>query len=282
MSPRYLLFALILCALNVFAAEPLRVVTTIKPLQLIAVAVADGGANVDVLLDPQLSPHDYQLKPSDRVKLEHADVVFWVGPGLELFLERALTSLPSHVRRVALQPDGGHDRDAHIWMNPVAAADIAGQMAEVFAGLRPAQAAVFRANAQRVRNQLLEKDHQLTAVFTAIRSRRAYLVSHDAFAGFEQRYGLHHAAALSDGHERPPGPRHLLMLRDLVTQGEIGCVLLEPQYDRKLVETVVGRSTIKQVQVDSLAGKSEVSAAGLMTFYQDIGETLAQCVRGEI
>jgi len=280
--PRRLLllpFILICVQCGLVAADPLRVVATIKPLQMIATAVAGQGATVDSLLDPRLSPHDYQLKPSDRIKLERADIVFWVGPGLELFLQQALRTLPGQVQVTALQPHGNHEQDAHIWMNPVAAAEIAGQMATALAALDPQRAADYRTNAARIQAALTIVDGELQREFGSITRRRGYLVSHDAFARLEQRYGVQHVAALSDGHERPPGPRHLLQLRELVSSGQVGCVLLEPQYDRKLVDTVVQDARIKQVVVDTLAGSDAADVDGLLSFYRGLGKSLAQCVR---
>jgi zinc transport system substrate-binding protein len=273
-----LLFALLHAAVS--AAAPIRVVATIKPLQMIAAAVAGDRGDVDVLLDPRVSPHDYQLKPSDRVRLESADILFQVGPGLELFLQRTLHSLPDRVRVVALQPQGSHDQDAHIWMDPLAAVSIANRMAEELAGLRPEHARVFRVNAERLGHALQVIDSELRGQFTGWSAKpRGYLVSHDAFGGFEQRYGLRHLAALSDGHEQPPGARHLLALRELVAGGAVSCVLLEPQYDPKLVDAVTGGRPIRRIAIDPMARSGAVSAEGVLMFYREIGQALARCVR---
>jgi zinc transport system substrate-binding protein len=273
-----LLFALLHAA--VAAAAPIQVVATIKPLQMIAAAVVGDRGDVHVLLDPRVSPHDYQLKPSDRVRLESADILFQVGPGLELFLQRTLRSLPDRVRVVALQPQGSHDQDAHIWMDPLAAVSIANRMAEELAVLRPEHARVFRTNAGQLGRALHVVDRELQGQFTdRLAQRRGYLVSHDAFGGFEQRYGLRHLATLSDGHERPPGPRHLLALQELVAGGAVGCVLLEPQYDPKLVDTVTGDRPIRRIAIDPMAGGGAVSAEGVLKFYRDMGQALTRCVR---
>ncbi len=87
--PRFLAIAslVVTCAAS---ASPLSIVTTIKPLALIVNDIAGPRANVDVLLPTNASPHDYALKPSDIKKLKTADMVVWVGPELELFLEKVL------------------------------------------------------------------------------------------------------------------------------------------------------------------------------------------------
>jgi zinc transport system substrate-binding protein len=47
------------------AQAEVKVLTSIKPLQLIAAAVQDGVAIPEVLLPPGASPHNYALRPSD-------------------------------------------------------------------------------------------------------------------------------------------------------------------------------------------------------------------------
>lgn len=68
----------------------LTVMTSIKPLQLITQELTQGVTNTDVLLANNTSPHDYALKPSDVRKLKSVDLLIWVGPGLESFLEGSL------------------------------------------------------------------------------------------------------------------------------------------------------------------------------------------------
>ncbi|MFZ3154181.1 zinc ABC transporter substrate-binding protein ZnuA [Pseudomonas sp.] len=68
----------------------LRVLTSIKPLQLIAAAVQDGVGQPDVLLPPGASPHHFALRPSDVRHVREADLLYWIGPDLESFLPRVL------------------------------------------------------------------------------------------------------------------------------------------------------------------------------------------------
>lgn len=260
-------------------AEPLRVLTTIKPLQLIALAVVgdDPAVRVDVLLPADVSPHHYQLKPSDRAKLADADAVFWVGPGLEVFLERALTSAKGPAA-TAFQPNGDHQIDSHIWMAPLAAATIADHMAERLAQLRPAHAALWQRNADALRRRLTALDAEIALMLGGGGLKQGFVVSHDAFGGFEARYGLQHAATLSDGHERPPGPRRLAAIKESVSRGEIRCALLESQYDRKLVQTLFAGTAVRQVTVDTLAGDIVASPQGLEEFYRRIGKAFTACL----
>jgi ABC-type Zn uptake system ZnuABC Zn-binding protein ZnuA len=79
------------------AQAEVKVLTSIKPLQLIATAVQDGVAIPEVLLPPGASPHNYALRPSDVRKVQSVDLLYWIGPDMEGFLPRVLNgrTLPS-------------------------------------------------------------------------------------------------------------------------------------------------------------------------------------------
>lgn len=69
------------------------VVTSIRPLGFIASAIADGVTPTEVLLPDGASPHDFALRPSDIQRLRSADLVLWVGPDMEAFLNKALVPI---------------------------------------------------------------------------------------------------------------------------------------------------------------------------------------------
>ncbi|MBL1375956.1 zinc ABC transporter substrate-binding protein ZnuA [Zobellella iuensis] len=127
--------ALLLLALPLLLssqARALEVLTTIKPLQLIASAITDGVSEPDLLLAPGTSPHDYALRPSDVRRINQADLVVWVGPELEGFLTSLLGDKENSLALLALiepaehkhhddhgqgghhhQPHGNHDHHHH-------------------------------------------------------------------------------------------------------------------------------------------------------------------------
>lgn len=92
--------AFLLIVLPVSAAP--RVVSSIMPVNALVAAVMDGIAVPQTLLPPGASPHSHALRPSDARMLAEADVIFWIGPELETFLEGPLDSLARNARKVAL------------------------------------------------------------------------------------------------------------------------------------------------------------------------------------
>ena len=179
------LFCLFTLLFVASAQAEVRVLTSIKPLQLIAAAVQDGIGSPDVLLPPGASPHHYALRPSDVRRVRDADLLYWIGPDMEAFLPRVLGSrdkpqvavqdLPgmtlrhfgdshSHDEHEHDEHDHGHEHasddlghdhdhrpgslDAHLWLAADNAKVIAARMAADLAKLDAANAARYAANLQ--------------------------------------------------------------------------------------------------------------------------------------
>lgn len=84
-----------------------QVVVSIKPIHSLVAAVMQGIGEPSLIVEGAASPHTYSLKPSNARALENADVVFWVGPGLEAFLEKPLDALAGEAKVVELEDAPG-------------------------------------------------------------------------------------------------------------------------------------------------------------------------------
>ena len=70
-------------------AETGFILTTIKPLQLIAADINQGVIKSVPLLPPGASPHAYALRPSQIKKIHEATAIYWVDPLLESFVKKS-------------------------------------------------------------------------------------------------------------------------------------------------------------------------------------------------
>ncbi|MGO8099475.1 zinc ABC transporter substrate-binding protein [Rhizobium leguminosarum] len=89
------------------AADAPVVVTSIKPIHSLVSAIMQGVGEPELIVDGAASPHTYNLKPSNARALQDAKVIFWVGPGLEAFLEKPLQALGRDASIAALDDAPG-------------------------------------------------------------------------------------------------------------------------------------------------------------------------------
>ena len=210
-------FAALLGLLVLTAAAPVRVdakaggikvVASIAPVHSLLAGVMKGVGGVEagpgLLVTGGSSPHDYVMKPSKARMLHRADVVFWIGPGLEGFLKKPLAGLQPGTRVITLVPE--QDDDPHIWLDPQGAAKMVRTMVRVLSEADRDNAARYRANGDKVRAGLIALDREILQILKPV-AVVPYLVFHDAYRYFEKRFGLASQGAVSVQVGRPPGAR---------------------------------------------------------------------------
>ncbi|WP_095055413.1 zinc ABC transporter substrate-binding protein ZnuA [Pseudomonas sp. Irchel s3b2] len=283
------------------AQAEVKVLTSIKPLQLIAAAVQDGIAVPEVLLPPGASPHNYALRPSDVRKVQSVELVYWIGPDMEGFLPRVLKgrTLPS----IAVQDLPGlklrhfaennhsdaeeadeHDHDhrpgnldAHLWLSPINARVIATKMATDLSAVDPANAARYQSNLKAFDERLDALDLRLKARLAGI-AGKPYFVFHEAFDYFEDAYGLKHTGVFSVAAEVQPGAQHVAAMRTRLQEVGKTCVFSEPPLRPRLAETLVAGLPVKLAELDALGGYTPATAQGYEQLLEKLGNDLAGCL----
>ncbi|MGB0928423.1 MAG: metal ABC transporter solute-binding protein, Zn/Mn family, partial [Pikeienuella sp.] len=93
--------ALLFVACGGATAAP-KVAVDIAPVHSLVAAVMGQTATPELLLRPGASPHGYAMAPSEARALAGADLVFWVGPALTPWLDRAIDTLAPTARTIAV------------------------------------------------------------------------------------------------------------------------------------------------------------------------------------
>ncbi|CAI8811031.1 zinc transport system substrate-binding protein [Pseudomonas sp. IT-P258] len=283
------------------AQAEVKVLTSIKPLQLIAAAVQDGVAIPEVLLPPGASPHNYALRPSDVRKVQSVDLLYWIGPDMEGFLPRVLNgrTLPNvavqdlpgmKLRRFAednhshAEEADEHDHDhrpgsldAHLWLSPVNARVIATKMAADLIAADPANAARYQSNLKAFDERLDALDARLKKRLADVQGK-PYFVFHEAFDYFEDAYGLKHVGVFSVAAEVQPGAQHVAAMRARLQEVGKTCVFSEPPLRPRLAETLVAGLPVKLAELDALGGYTPATAQGYEQVLEKLGNDLAGCL----
>jgi len=261
------------------------ILTSIKPLTLIAAAVTAGVEQPQQLLPDGVSAHDYSLRPSDRQRLQQAELIVWIGPAHEGFLNsvlkgqsRALTvaALPGltrlPLRRVEDSSPLPGTLDAHLWLHPENAIRIADAIAAQRARQNPAQAARYRANAARFAANLRQTWIPLQQRIAALPHRR-YAAYHDAYQYLEHSLGLQFSGSLSASPESRPGARHLLLLKTRLRDQQVRCLVREPGSSAALLQQVAPPGGRQAVLDETFA-----QAGSFIEGMQTLGQRVEACL----
>jgi len=279
-------------------AGPPDVVVTVKPLHALVAAVMGDVGSPHLLVSGAANPHAFALKPSDARALSSAELVVWVGPQLEAFLEKPLAALADKatiltlarvqtVRNLPARQGGSWakadgetalDRfDGHIWLDPLNAQAIVAVVADELARLDPARAATYRANAKAVRMRLDALHRELDGMLAPVRSR-PFIVFHDAYRHLEERYGLNAVGSLTVSPERRPGAARLAELRARIQELGAVCVFSEPQFEASLVRTLVEGTTARTGILDPEGANLPSGPELYATLLRQNAQALVDCL----
>lgn len=284
---------------SVAVAQEIYVVASVKPVHSLVAGVMAGVGEPKLLVKGAASPHDYALKPSDAAALEQADLVFWIGEGLETFLVKPLEPLSADGRSIELGEvqglvllppreggiweahfDEGADHqqqgededladderahtafDGHVWLDPQNAKLMVTDIAAALAERDPAHAAAYQANASALESRLDEFDAELAVRLAPIKDV-PFIVFHDAYQYFERHYGLAGVGSITVSPDQPPGARRLQEIREKIAAQGARCVFREPNFEPAVVETVIAGTAARTATLDP-EGSSLVEGPGL-------------------
>ncbi|OBU11315.1 zinc ABC transporter substrate-binding protein ZnuA [Morganella psychrotolerans] len=274
------------------------VLTSLRPVGLIAAAIADGVTDTQILLPDGASPHDYALKPSDLKKIRSADLVIWVGPELETFLQKPLAAVPAQkqiviseleqVRPFLLKnnEDDDHDDDEHhhhgvynmhLWLSP----DIARQTAQVVYNKLlesyPDKKSALDVNLRKFNGQLTETEKNITQQLAPVKNK-GYFVFHDAYGYFEKRFDLSPSGHFTINPEISPGAQTLSNIKLKLAEQDALCVFAEPQFRPAVITAVAKGTNAKMGVLDPLGSAIAVGRDGYTEFLSRLSTQYASCL----
>ena len=308
-----LLFAALSAALwgSATQAANAAVVASLKPLGFIASAIADGVTQTQVLLPDGASEHDYSLRPSDVKRLQGADLVVWIGPEMEAFMEKSVSNIPAAKQVTIAQlkdvkpllmkgaddDDDEHDHDhdhgekgdahhhhgdynMHLWLSPEIARASAVAIHEKLVELMPQSRAKLDANLKDFEAQLASTETQVGNELAPLKGK-GYFVFHDAYGYFEKQFGLTPLGHFTVNPEIQPGAQRLHEIRTQLVEQKATCVFAEPQFRPAVVEAVARGTSVRMGTLDPLGTNIKLGKTSYSAFLNQLANQYASCLKGD-
>ncbi|WP_284164950.1 zinc ABC transporter substrate-binding protein [Frigidibacter sp. SD6-1] len=263
-----------LSAASPLHAEALQVVTDIAPIQsLVAQVMGDTGTPM-LLVAQGADPHEYQLRPSEARALASADLIFWIGPEMTPWLDRAiataradaplalLTTPGTELRPFASggadedetheegDHEGNHDHahdgtDPHAWLDPANARAWIAAIRDRLSAADPAHAADYQKNAAEAITRLNELEQEIGTTLRAARGK-PLIMGHDAYGYFAGAFDLTIAASLAEGDAASPGAQHVSAVTETARAAPDGCIFPEAGHDPAPVDRIAADTGMRR------------------------------------
>ena len=286
------LFFLVFSLISSANAE-VKVVTSIKPIHSLVSYIMDGVGEPDVIVDGYNSPHGFSLKPSHAKMLENADLVIWVGEDLEAFLEKPLQTIVKKAKNIELmdlkgikklefreknifeehddhkEKDGhkehddhkekdGHEghghgtHDPHVWLDPINAKVIIKEITNQLVQLDSKNSSIYKSNSKKA---LTDIDKLVKDIKKKLNKDLRFVVFHDAYQYFENRFDIQVLGALTVNMDVMPGAEQLSEIREVIEHEKVNCLFSEPQFNPAIIKSIVKDTKIKTGILDPLGAK---------------------------
>tara|TARA_R100001143_G_C3357607_1_gene133454 strand:+ start:1754 stop:2572 length:819 start_codon:yes stop_codon:yes gene_type:complete len=270
-----------LSGLNASAQEPLRVVASIKPLQLLAAAITDGVSSPALVIGAGQDPHHPALRPSERRTLAQAGMTLWVGPPLEAALADVIdTEAENVITAYTLLENSGltftERVDPHVWLSTGNARLLAQVLARRLQRFDSANRVAYANNLNRFLLALDTLDQEIAAQFAGLDTDN-FAVYHNAFAYFEKQFGLQHQVSFTENEEIQPGVRRILQIQEIIAANEISCLLIEPGNNPVQLAQLLDRP-LQMTSIDVLGFAYPLSATAYVDFMRNLSVSIAECI----
>ncbi|WP_316167887.1 MULTISPECIES: metal ABC transporter substrate-binding protein [unclassified Bradyrhizobium] len=250
LSALSLLFGLVLIV-PASAETRLNVVTSFSILADFVRQVGGDKVNVASLVGPDSDVHVYTPTPHDAKDVGAAQLLIVNGLGLEGWLPRLQqasgSKAPIVVATQGITPrKRGSDADPHAWQSVGNAKVYVKNIRDALVAAAPADAEVFKANAERYLGELDALDREVRAEIDKIPAERRKVIStHDAFGYFADAYGVQFIAPLGVSTETEPSARDVAEIIRQVKKAGIPAVFLENFNDDRLVGRIAAETGAK-------------------------------------
>jgi zinc/manganese transport system substrate-binding protein len=246
-----ILFAAVMAVHPLRAEDRLNVVASFSILGDLAKNVGGDKVDVTTLVGPNGDVHVYTPAPSDAKKNADARLLVMNGLGLEGWLPRLVQSAGSKATIVTAS-NGiaplqlGSDADPHAWQSVANVRLYVANIRDALIAADPADAAVFRANAERYLGELNALDAEVRAAIAKIPpERRKVITTHNAFGYFAAAYGVTFVAPVGVSTESEPSARDIATLIQQIKAEKIPAVFLENLGDDRLIRRIAAETGAK-------------------------------------
>ena len=292
----HLLLPLMLFSGSANADGP-RVVADIAPIHSLVSMVMDGVGQPQLLVPQNISPHHYSMRPSEAEALQEAQLVVYVGHDMSPWLEPVLETLAASASALDLSKvdnimqlayregpifddHAHHDHDGvdpHMWLDPMNAKLWLHAIASELTRIDPKNADRYDENARSSSRTITLAMAQAEGHLASGKDN-GFLVYHDAYQYFEKRFNRVAVGSISLGDASKPSAKRLRELKVLFEEEGVSCVLTEPQYSSKIVDSVFGGFKPTVGVVDPIGIDLELGATLYPELLENIALSIAQCV----
>lgn len=270
------------------AAEPLRVVASIKPIHSLIAAIMLGVGEPRLLMNGSVPPWEYAPDVADKEAISDADLVVLSGLELESALIDLLARMESKPRvfealnsdRLKILPSraGEGRRDAYFWLDSRNMLILLDELTEVLSDLDPKNARTYARNRSRAYAAISEVDRALEYGYRGVSAFPVFFY-YDTHQYFEQAYAMKVAGRVTGA----PGTASaiaegLVELKQWLRNAPVHCLFVEAGLPRPHLDLLLSGTGVTPIELDSFGTALQSGPDLYISLMRRGFETISGCI----
>lgn len=236
-------------------ADKLHIVTSFYPMYDFAKKVAGDKADVTVLTEAGVEPHDYEPSAKDLAKIQNADVFIYNSNEMETWVRDVLASIDTKKVKVIEASQGidlmeaseehehegeeshNHELDPHVWLDPVLAKKEVETITKGLVEVDTTNKDSYETQSSEFKKEL-DKLNDAYVAATKNATQKTFVTQHTAFSYLAKQYGLTQVPISGISPDQEPTPKELKNIEDLVKKDNIKVIYTESSASSKVAETI--------------------------------------------
>ena len=146
--------------------------------------------------------------------------------------------------------DHGHgEYDPHIWLDPINAKVILNEITEHLIENDSKNAATYKSNLAKAKSEI---DKLIIDVITETNTDLSYVVFHDAYQYYENRFNVNILGAMTVNPDVMPGAEQIHEIHEVIEHDNVSCILSEPQFNPDIIKSIAKDTSVKTGVLDPL------------------------------
>ena len=256
------------------ASKP-EITVNILPQKYFVEKIVKDKFEINVMVKPGSSPHNYEPKPSQMKSLVNSKAYFLVGDPFEQawmdkFKQNAKNTLfvdtTKGIEKIQMEEHNHHDEanvdakhdehdhsgfDPHVWLDPLLVKIQAKNIYEAMLEIDSQNSDFYKTNYEEFIKELDTLDENIKTILSPYKDK-AFMVFHPSWGYFAKRYDLEQISIEIEGKE--PKPNELVELIEEAKKHDIKIVFVAPQFSQKSAKTISKNINANVIAIDPISG----------------------------
>ena len=263
---------------TILFASKQELTVTILPQKYFVQKIVKDKFDINVMVKPGSSPHNFEPKASQMKSLGNSKAYFMIGDSSEKawikrFKQNAKNTIfidtTIGVEKIAMlehthhedehkNDNHSHDKhsyeedglDPHFWLDPISVKTQAKNIYEAMVKIDQPNSDFYKANYEEFVKELDNLDNEIKNILKPYKDS-AFMVFHPSWGYFAARYDIEQISIEIEGKE--PKPNELLQLVEEAKKHNIKIVFVAPQFSQKSAKTISQNIGANVVSINPLS-----------------------------